>query len=339
MDFLEASNLIVDSGTAGEVRFGDYENFPVRFQPVDCPAGLGGPACPGSIAAACGGAIPGVPGAGSGGFTYGDFGRICQLDDGDGVPDGEVHADGEIWASTLWDLRSTMVAAHGRQEGLYRTRALVTGGLVVSPGFPDFLDMRDAILTTNTALGFGQGDCERIWSAFAGRGMGSNASASGDSDTTPTEGFANPGAAACGGAPGPVTGMGTAPATEPDDGGSTTPAGPSKPILRDARSRIRVSRRGTFRYPILATASLRGTAAFPTRVKALVAGRRVHLSVARKAFRVGPTGKVVVRVTFSRRNLRVLRRNRRLLVRAVVTVRDSAGRSAAATRRLTLLRP
>jgi extracellular elastinolytic metalloproteinase len=201
MDFLEASNLIVDSGTAGEVRFGDYENFPVRFQPVDCPAGLGGPACPGSIAAACGGAIPGVPGAGSGGFTYGDFGRICQIDDGDGVPDGEVHADGEIWASTLWDLRSTMIAAHGRQEALYRTRALVTGGLVVSPGFPDFLDMRDAILTTNTALGFGQGDCERIWSAFAGRGMGSNASASGDSDTTPTEGFANPGAATCGDAP------------------------------------------------------------------------------------------------------------------------------------------
>jgi extracellular elastinolytic metalloproteinase len=333
MDFLEAGGLIADSGAAGEVRFGDYESFPVRFQPVDCPAGLGGAACPGSFAAACGSALPGVPGAGSGGFTYGDFGRICQLDDGDGVPDGEVHADGEIWASTLWDLRSAMIAAHGRPGGLYRTRALVTGGLVVAPGFPDFLDMRDAILTTNTALGFGQGDCERIWTAFAGRGMGSNASSAGDGDTTPTEGFANPGAAACGGAPGP------GPGTGPIGGGTATPAGPRKPNLRGASGRIRVSPRGIFTYPIRAAAGLRGIAVFRTRVKALVSGRRAHLSLARKAFHVGASGRVVLRVKLSRRNRGVLRRNRKLLLRAVVTVRDGAGRSAVATRRLTLLRP
>ena len=35
--------------------------------------------------------------AGSGGFTYGDYGKV------NGAP--EVHGDGEIWAQTLWDLR------------------------------------------------------------------------------------------------------------------------------------------------------------------------------------------------------------------------------------------
>jgi len=351
MDFLEGSDLIVDSGAAGEVRLGDYENFRVRFQPVDCPAGLGGSACPGSFATACGNAVPGVPGAGAGGFTYGDFGRICQLDDynndtgdvtPDGVPDGEVHADGEIWASTLWDLRSAMIAAHGRPEGLYRTRALVTGGLVVAPGFPDFLDVRNAILTTNTALGFGQADCERIWTAFAGRGMGSNASVAGDTDTTPTEGFANPGATACAAAPGPAgPGTGTAPGSDPGagGGGSVTPAGPGKPNLREAKGRIRVSPSGTFSYPIRAAAGLRGTAVFRTRVKPFISGRRAHLSLARKVFRVGAGGRVVLRVKLSRRKREVLRRNRRLLLRAVVTVRDGAGRSAVAARRLTLLRP
>ena len=43
--------------------------------------------------------MPRAPGAGPGGYTYGDFGKIA------GGP--EVHADGEIWLETLWDLRGT----------------------------------------------------------------------------------------------------------------------------------------------------------------------------------------------------------------------------------------
>jgi Fungalysin metallopeptidase (M36) len=114
-----------------------------------------------------------------------------------------VHADGEIWASTLWDLRASMLAAHGTVAGLLRARSLVTGAMLTSPAFPDFLDMRDAMLAANTALGFGQADCARIWAVFAARGMGADASSGGAGDTQPSEGFSNPAAAACVPAPPP----------------------------------------------------------------------------------------------------------------------------------------
>ena len=58
----------------------------------------------------------------------------------------EVHADGEIWAQTLWSLRRTLIAAHGTGEGLARTREYVTDGLRLAPEHPSFLDMRNAIV-------------------------------------------------------------------------------------------------------------------------------------------------------------------------------------------------
>jgi hypothetical protein len=67
--------------------------------------------------------------------------------------------------------------------------------------------------------------------------------------------------------------------------------------------------------------------------------RRVHLTVARERFSVPATGRVVLRVRLSRRNLQILRRNRRLLLRVTVTVRDSSGLASATRRNLTLLAP
>ena len=46
----------------------------------------------------------------------------------------EVHADGEIWMQTLWDLRTRLIGAHGRADGITRARRLVTGGMRRSPG-------------------------------------------------------------------------------------------------------------------------------------------------------------------------------------------------------------
>ena len=121
-------------------------------------------------------------------------------------------------------------------------------------------------------------------------------------------------------------------------GGVVEPSGPHAANLRDAKGTIRVSRSRVFRYPIRAAAGLRGTAVFRTRRKALVA-RRAHLTLARKRFSVPQGGRLTLRVRLSRREMRVLRRNRRLLLRVTVTVRDSAGRSATAARRLKLLPP
>ena len=136
---------------------------------MDCPVGSGDSACPG------------------GGFTFGDFGKVI------GFP--EVHADGEIWAQTLWDLRRTLIAAHGTGTGIFRTRALVTDAMRIAPAAPTFLDMRDSILTASSLSAFG--DCERVWDVFAARGMGSGAQTSDPDDTSPVQSFADPGAAAC----------------------------------------------------------------------------------------------------------------------------------------------
>ena len=68
-------------------------------------------------------------------YTYGSLGKI------DGAP--EVHSDGEIWAQTLWDLRSAV----GR--GPHRA-PLVTRAMELSPDDPSFLDMRNAILQADT---------------------------------------------------------------------------------------------------------------------------------------------------------------------------------------------
>ena len=170
MDFLVGAGLWPDSAAPGELRAGVYENIAVRTQPFDCPVGASAGVCPGAGA------------AGSGGYTYGDFGRIY------GAP--EVHADGEIWVETAWDLRTALIAAHGAADGVFRARALMTDGMRLSPDNPSFLDMRNAILQADVNRGFG--DRDLIWSVFAARGMGVNARTTGDNDPNPVEDFTAP---------------------------------------------------------------------------------------------------------------------------------------------------
>jgi len=170
LDALNAQGFEPDSATPGELRAGKYEHDVLRTQAFDCPIGASPAAC------------PGTPGAGSGGYTYGDFGKIL------GIP--EVHADGEIWVETLWDLRTRLIADHGAAAGIMRARALVTDGLRLAPANPTYLDMRNAILQADVVRGFG--DTDRIWAVFAARGMGYRASTSSNNDTSPVQDFSQP---------------------------------------------------------------------------------------------------------------------------------------------------
>jgi fungalysin metallopeptidase (M36) len=174
LDMLNGQGLEPDTVAPGELVAGRYEHDALRTQPFDCPIGAAASACPGTGT------------AGSGGYTYGDFGRVV------GTP--EVHADGEIWVETLWDLRSRLIADHGAGEGIDRARALVTDGLRLAPANPSFLDMRNAILQADLNRGFG--DRDRIWAVFAARGMGELASTTGNLDTAPVQDFSLPGRAA-----------------------------------------------------------------------------------------------------------------------------------------------
>jgi extracellular elastinolytic metalloproteinase len=163
-DFLVAQFPALDTAAAGDVDMGAYVDatpHSLRSQGLDCPVGASPVACPGAGS------------AGTGGYTYGDFGKIAG--------DQEVHADGEIWAETLWDLRAAVGSADARR--------LITDGMRLSPPEPSFLDMRNAILLADQAAGGARRGA--IWTAFANRGMGYAASTS-EATAEPAQDFSPP---------------------------------------------------------------------------------------------------------------------------------------------------
>jgi Zn-dependent metalloprotease len=84
-----------------------------------------------------------------------------------------VHNDGEVWAATLWDLRTQLGAATADR--------LVLNGMKFTPNRPSFLNARDGILQADQNLNAGANRCA-IWTVFARHGMG--VSAVGNDGTT-----------------------------------------------------------------------------------------------------------------------------------------------------------
>jgi hypothetical protein len=157
--------------TAGDIHL-------LRTEGLDCPNdGLGhgasDPAPPAFTPDQCqGGNTPHL-----GGYGLGDMGLICSC----GEP--EFHADGEIWAQTMWDLRQTL--------GATKARRVITDGMRLSPPDPSMLDMRNAILQADQ-VAYGGVDRTAIWNVFRIREMGFNASVDDGNDTTPVASTAAP---------------------------------------------------------------------------------------------------------------------------------------------------
>ena len=104
----------------------------------------------------------------------------------------EVHADGEIWGQTLWELRQRLVAQEGSEAaGSDLAEQLITDGMRLSPPEPSFLDMRNAILQADVGAS-GGANRELLWSVFATRGMGYFAGALDANDIDPQQDFATP---------------------------------------------------------------------------------------------------------------------------------------------------
>jgi hypothetical protein len=100
----------------------------------------------------------------------------------------EVHADGEIWTTMLWDLRKKLVAQYGQAQGSEVSARLVTDAMPLSAPDPSFLDMRDAILAADLDRYHGD-NTDTIWSVFATRGAGASASTATGDDTEPKPAF------------------------------------------------------------------------------------------------------------------------------------------------------
>lgn len=101
----------------------------------------------------------------------------------DGSLSPGVHAIGYVWASMLWDLHWNFAAKYGYASdvaanptsGSGKVLQLVMNGLKAQICSPTFIDGRNAILAADAVSG-GTDKC-MIWSTFAKRGLGVNASA------------------------------------------------------------------------------------------------------------------------------------------------------------------
>ena len=103
-------------------------------------------------------------------YTFGQFGTLFSK----AIPGAslvlnlpQVHRDGEIWATVLWQLRQAL--------GQAAFENALTTGLTLTPNRPSMLDARDAILQAAISLGVGGSNACGVWTAFAARGFGASA--------------------------------------------------------------------------------------------------------------------------------------------------------------------
>jgi subtilase family serine protease len=97
----------------------------------------------------------------------------------DGSGAAEVHNIGEIWALTLWEVRSRIIAQMGGDVAAGNEMALriVTDALKLTPIDPGYTQARDALLDADCAASSCAHE-EAIWGGFADRGLGYGAEAS-----------------------------------------------------------------------------------------------------------------------------------------------------------------
>ncbi|PWN69139.1 metalloprotease [Chryseobacterium phosphatilyticum] len=116
-------------------------------------------------------------------YTYGSTNGMVYTNASGGLS-LDVHSIGFVWATMLWDLHWKYVEKYGYSadvlanttNGSSRVLQLVTDALKLQGCNPTFIDGRNGILAAELATTQGQDKC-MIWSVFAKRGLGVNASA------------------------------------------------------------------------------------------------------------------------------------------------------------------
>ncbi|MFI7445591.1 M36 family metallopeptidase [Nonomuraea indica] len=122
----------------------------------------------------------------------------------------QVHADGEIWSATQFDVRQAFVKKYGK--GTAEQQKACAGGqkplgqcpgnrrwaqlsfdalLLMASGAVSYVDHRDALLAADM-IRFGGADQDIMWRAFAEHGLGEGAASNGPNDPDPTPSFVNP---------------------------------------------------------------------------------------------------------------------------------------------------
>ena len=121
-----------------------------------------------------------------------------------------MHASGEVWSATNFDIRSAMIARYGAgTPALQKSCANGETPVASCPGnrrwaqlmfdsYPlitfspvSMVDSRDAMLAADM-IRFGGANQDILWNAFAKRGLGEGAVSNGAGDANPTPGFTSP---------------------------------------------------------------------------------------------------------------------------------------------------
>ena len=100
----------------------------------------------------------------------------------DGIDVVDVHSVGSVWAVTLWDLAWNYIDSYGYDPNIYngtggnnKVMRLVLDAIKLDGCSPSFISGRDALLAADLNTTGGANYC-LIWSTFARRGLGANAS-------------------------------------------------------------------------------------------------------------------------------------------------------------------
>ena len=94
----------------------------------------------------------------------------------------EVHMQGEVWCSMLWECRANLINKHGFTTGNQLMLQIVTDALKFTPAEPNFTTARNAILLADAADN-GSANFKELWAGFAKRGLGVDAFAPNSADT------------------------------------------------------------------------------------------------------------------------------------------------------------
>jgi extracellular elastinolytic metalloproteinase len=140
--------------------------------------------------------------------TYARVNPLNFSDIGYDLTGPQVHADGEIWSATNFDIRELFLArypggaadqracAEGQRNvsscpGNRRWIQLVYDAMLLMPTAPTMLDARDAYLAADM-MRFGGANQDLLWLGFARRGFGQNAFVSSPEDNEPKPDFESP---------------------------------------------------------------------------------------------------------------------------------------------------
>jgi hypothetical protein len=121
-------------------------------------------------------------------------------------------------------------------------------------------------------------------------------------------------------------------------GGGAGPTAPAKASFAASKRSIKVSKNGRFSFKFRAGAGLTGRVAFTSAKKVRIGAKRKKITLVRKSFTVPASGKVNLKLKLSRKNLGILRKNRKIKTNVAVTLTNISGLSSAARAAITLKR-